>query len=447
MRVVRQVYRALGLVAALAASAASFDTFASSDPLIDALPVGGTGVGFVWASEHSIYAGDQGGLDSLPLYLYEGERAYLHGSRLGLKFRQEDWRFDVFLRYRFDGFTRDRRPQSAAALGIEHREPGWDGGASVRRRFSWGTPYVELLRDVSHASEGAELRAGYWNEARYGRLTVKPHLMAAWRNESLNDFYFGTSTYRAGAGLDLQAALHASYALTESWNLLGGVSATRRSSEITSSPLARDALQTELFAGLLYDFSPKQARWAPPAKPLIVKALYGYSSDCDVLQIMRLNCTTTHTVDNTDIWALHFGRMLIESPDGWPVQLAGFIGAQRHLEKAYQDDFWSVMAFFKVYWYGFPWDKYVRTRIGMASGLSYSEQISQMELRDQGKDGKGNWKLLNYLDPSIDFRVARDTYLGLGVSHRSGAFGKSQFFGNVNGGSNYIYVSIETTLR
>jgi hypothetical protein len=31
------------------------------------------------------------------------------------------------------------------------------------------------------------------------------------------------------------------------------------------------------------------------------------------------------------------------------------------------------------------------------------------------------------------------------VSHRSGAFGKSQFFGNVNGGSNYIYLSLETT--
>jgi len=448
MGVVRQVYRALGLVVALAVSPV---VFASSDPFIDALPVGGTGVGFVWKQEHSTYKGDQGGLDNLPLYLYEGERAYLHGTRLGLKFRQDEWRFDAFVSYRFEGFTRDRPPESAAALGITAREPGWDGGLSVRRAFSWGTPYLEVLRDVSHASQGSELRAGYWYETRRGRLTLKPHAMVALRDASLNNFYYGTSTYQAGAGIDVQGALYASYALTESWNLLAGARLTRRSSEISSSPLARPGLQSELFLGFLYDLSPKQARWtplaAPGGKPLIVKALYGYSSDCDVLQIMRLNCTSTHTVDNTDIWALHLGRMLIDAPDGWPVQLAGFIGAQRHLEKAYQDDFWSVMAFFKVYWYGFPWDKYVRTRIGMASGLSYSEQISQMELRDQGKDEKGNWKLLNYLDPSIDFRVARDTYLGLGVSHRSGAFGKSQFFGNVNGGSNYIYVSIETTLR
>jgi outer membrane protein len=272
--------------------------------------------------------------------------------------------------------------------------------------------------------------------------------MAAWRDDSLNDFYFGTSAYHAGAGLDLQAALYASYALTESWNLLGGVSATRRSREITASPLAQGGLQTELFAGFSYDFSPKQKRWAPPSKPLIVKALYGHSSDCDVLQIVRLSCTTRHTVDNTNVTAVHVGRKLIEGAGGWPVDLAGFIGVQRHSEKSYQDDFWSVMAFFKAYWYGFGWEKWgYRTRLGIGSGLSYAEQIPQMELHDQGRRERGNWKLLNYLDPSLDVRVARDTYVGVGVSHRSGAFGKSQFFGNVNGGSNYIYVSIETTLR
>jgi outer membrane protein len=68
-----------------------------------------------------------------------------------------------------------------------------------------------------------------------------------------------------------------------------------------------------------------------------------------------------------------------------------------------------------------------------------------MEQNDQGRRGRGTWKLLNYLDPSIDFAVAKDTYLGLGVSHRSGEFGKSQLLGNVNGGSNFIYVSIETS--
>lgn len=438
----RQVYRAgrisLGLVAALAA----FCTFASSDPFTDVLPDGGAGAGYLWRQERSSYRGAEGGLDNLPLYLYEGSRAYLHGTRLGLKFRQDDWRFDAFLRYRFEGFTHDKRP--IGTLGLEPREPGWDAGVSARRSLPWGTPYVELLRDVSHSSEGAELRAGYWNEWRRGRLTLKPHLMLAWRNARLNNHYYGTPDYQADAGLDVQAALYSSYALTESWNLVGGITATRRSSKLTASPVAQGGLERELVFGFLYDFSPKQKRWAPEAKPLIVKALYGHSSDCDVLQIVRLSCTTRHTVDNTNIGALHAGRKLIEGAGGWPVDLAGFIGVQRELQKSYQEDFWSVMAFFKLYWYGWPWDKWVRTRLALGSGLSYSEQISQMELRDQGRRGRGNWKLLNYLDPSFDVRIARDTYVGVGVSHRSGAFGKSQLLGNVNGGSNYIYVSVET---
>lgn len=418
---------------------------ASSDPFVDVLPEGGAAVGFTWRHEHSTYRGADTALDNLPLYLYEGEHGYLHGSRAGLKWKSDAWRFDAFLRYRFEGFTHDRRPASTEGLEPP-REPGVDAGVSLRRALSWGTPYVELLRDVSHRSQGTELRLGYWNPWQRGRLTLRPHAMLAWRSAGLNDYYYGVpGTYSPGAGVDLQLALYAAYALDESWNLLGGVAATRRSREVNVSPLAQGGLQSEIFFGFLYDFSPKEKRWQPQSRPLIVKALYGYSSDCDVLQIVRLSCTSTHTVDNTDVAAVHVGRKLIERAGGWPVDVAAFVGVQRHFEKSFQDDFFSFMAFFKAYYYGFPWNRYVRTRLGFGSGLSYAEQIPQMELHDQARRGRGTWKLLNYLDPSLDFDIARDVWLGIGVSHRSGAFGKSQLLGNVNGGSNYIYVSIETS--
>jgi outer membrane protein len=431
----------LGLAASLVALSAA----ASSDPFVDLLPEGGAAVGFVWRHERSTYQGADSALDNLPLYLYEGEHAYLHGTRAGLKWKSDAWRFDAFLRYRFEGYTQDRRPQST--LGIEPpREPGLDAGVGVRRTMPWGTPYVELLRDASHHSGGSELRLGYWNQWQRGRLKLRPHAMIAWRSASLNDYYYGVpDVYSAGAGADLQLALYGAYALDESWSLLGGLTATRRSGEITASPLAQGGLQNEIFFGFLYDFSPKEKRWEPESKPLIVKVLYGYSSDCDVLQIMRLSCTSTHTVDNTDIAAVHVGRKLIERPNGWKFDLAGFVGLQRHFEQGYQGDFFSFLAFFKAYFYGFPWDEHLRTRLGFGSGLSYAENIPLMEQRDQAKHGRGTWKLLNYLDPSIDFGIARDVYIGLGVSHRSGAFGKAQFFGNINGGSNYIYVSLETT--
>jgi outer membrane protein len=94
----------------------------------------------------------------------------------------------------------------------------------------------------------------------------------------------------------------------------------------------------------------------------------------------------------------------------------------------------------------------LRTRIGFGIGLSWASRVPYVEQRDQTAKGQNTSKLLSYLDPSIEintgdlFRAKRleDTWLGVGVSHRSGAFGSSQLLGNVDGGSNYIYASIET---
>jgi len=420
---------------------------ANSDPYTDTLPTGGAAVGYLWQAERSPYRGAQSGHSLDPFYLYEGEHAYLHSSRAGLKLTSEAWRFDAFVRERFEGYTVDRVP--AAAVGMAVREPGFDLGAAVRRRTAFGTPYVELLRDASHRSGGSELRLGYWaNPWSRGRLQLRPHAALAYRDAKLNDYYYG-----AGAGTDAEIALHATYRVIGNWSLVGSLGATRRSGAIAASPLVENRVNTTAMLGVMYDFSPAIKRWEPESKPLIARLLYGASSDCDVLQIVRLNCTSTHTVDATDIWAMEIGRTLIKQPNGHPVEIAGFLGLLRHVERGNQADFWQFNAYLKAYYYGFPWDKWVRTRFGIGSGLAYAERVPTMESRDQAKSGLGTWKLLNYLDPTVDVRVSdllghavpRDSYVGIGVSHRSGMFGRSQLLGNVDGGSNYIYVYLETT--
>lgn len=427
----------------LAAQAA----LANSDPYTDTLPTGGAAVGYTWQAERSPYRGAQIGHSLDPFYLYEGEHAYLHASRAGLKFTSDAWRFDAFIRERFEGYTVDRVP--SAALGMPVREPGFDLGAAVRRHTAFGTPYVEVLRDASHRSGGSELRLGYWaNPWSRGRFELRPHAALAYRDARLNDYYYG-----AGAGTDAEIALHATYRVIGNWSLIGSLGATRRSGAIAGSPLVENRTETQAMLGFTYDFSPGIKRWEPEGKPLIARLLYGASSDCDVLQIVQFKCTTTHTVDSTDIWAMEIGRTLIKEPNGHPVEIAGFLGLLRHVERGHQADFRQFNAYLKAYYYGFPWDSRVRTRFGIGSGLAYAERVPEMERRDQARKGLGTWKLLNYLDPSIDVRVSdlvgsrslRDTYLGLGVSHRSGMFGRSQLLGNVSGGSNYIYVSLETT--
>jgi outer membrane protein len=279
----------------------------------------------------------------------------------------------------------------------------------------------------------------------------------------MNDYYYGVRpgeatpdrpAYEAGAGANLEFGVQATYRLNANWQLLGGVSVVQMSSAIRNSPVVEDrALVPGATLGLLYGFTPQPAPMGD-RKPLIFRALYGASTGCDLMPIMRLGCTSTHTQDHTGIAAVEVGQTLVKGLNGWPVDLAGFVGLLRHLEDGQQDDFWQAQAYFKAYYYGFPWRETVRTRLSFGMGVAYASHISVAEMRDQALRNRDTSKLLLYLDPTIDVSLGdlirtkslRDTYVGLGVSHRSGVFGSAQLFNNVDGGSNYIYGYLEWSM-
>ena len=428
----------------LAAGAAT--AHGQSDQYIDLLQPGGAAFMYDWRLQTSPYRDAGTPSHSLdPLYFYEGDYAYLHGTRAGLKASAGTWRFDGFVAQRLEGYTVDTRPLNDTG---PPREPGFDVGVSARTRTAWGSPYLELRYDASHRSSGSEARFGWWGDRwQRGALEVRPHAVLAYRNAKLNQYY-----YDANGGVDLEFGLYADYYLPRNWRLIASLTTIRHSGSIANSGLVDNRWEHAATLGLMYDFSPNIRRWQPDPKPVIVRFLYGYSSDCDVGQVVRGNCTSTHTVDNTDIWGVEMGRPFIRQPNGKPVEIAGFLGVQRHIQRGTQQDFWEYKAYLKAYYWGFPWDRWLRTRLGIGAGLSYTEQISTMEERDQAMDNKGTWKLLNYLDPTIDFRLTdilnvpplKDTWFGVGVSHRSGMFGWSRNLGYVDGGSNYIYLYIES---
>lgn len=435
---------------------------ATSDPLIGILSVpGGAGLGFAMRMEGSIYRDGGTRNDLVPLYLYEGKRVYLHAYRVGLKlYDRGDSRFDVFLAHRFEGFPSDRIPSSLA--GMAERAPGVDLGTSYQRSGPWGAVYAEYLHDTSGASEGNELRLGYNYEWKGARWRLRPHLMLARRDARLNDYYYGVRpdeasairpAYRPGGGVNAQVGLFGSYSLTERWRLLAGLAATRWAKGVRNSPIVDDRTQLSGVLGLMYDFSPERAAW-PENKPLIVKIMYGKSTDCNLVAVMRLACTSTATADRTQVSAVEVGRPFLERLNGWPLDFVGYVGLLRHDERGLQDNAWQMEAYMKAFYYGFPWSERIRTRLGFGLGLSYAQKVPYVERRDQIRRGRNASKLLNYLDPSIDVSVGdlfgvrslRETYFGFGVSHRSGIFGTSQLLGNVNGGSNYIYSYIEAKM-
>ena len=215
-----------------------------------------------------------------------------------------------------------------------------------------------------------------------------------------------------------------------------------------------DRTQLLAFLGFAYDFAPNQPKPWQEGTPLVFKVFQGKSTDCNLVPVMRLSCTSTQTDDQTAVASIEIGRPFVERLNGWPLDVVGYLGLLRHYERGLQPDTWQLNAYMKAFYYGFPWSERVRTRIGLDIGASYAQKVPFVEMRDQLRRGRNASKLLNYLNPSIDVSVGdllrvkalRETYFGFGVSHRSGIFGTSQLLGNADGGSNYIYSYIETRL-
>jgi outer membrane protein len=433
----------------------------AATPIVAAtVPVasGGAGLGLALRFENSHYRGGGTRHDFVPLYVYEGKRVFLEAYRVGLKLHETpDSRFDVFAAYRFEGFPYDRIPVSLA--GMANRGTGVDLGIGYQQRRSWGTLFGEVLSDTGGASDGNEIRVGYRYDLALGRLQLQPRLVLAARDARMNNYYYGVrpseatttrAAYDPGGGVNTELGLSAVYRLSERWRLTGGVSATRWASSVRASPIVENRTQLAGHLGLAYDFSPEHDAW-PEGRPLIVKALYGKATDCDVAQVMLLKCTSTNTVDQTRVTGIELGRPFIERLNGWPLDFVGYVGLLRHNERGLQDDSWQANAYMKAYYYGFPWSERVRTRLGLGVGISYAQRVPYVEMRDQLARGRSSSRLLNYLDPSVDISLGdltgvksmSETYVGVGVTHRSGIFGTSRLFGNVNGGSNYIYSFLE----
>ena len=452
-------------IAGLLASApalAQVDTDAITD-LID--EPGSAGLGFLYRFEESPYLDDGQRSDLLPLYLYEGERFYLNADRAGFKFVDDGTpRFDAFLSRRLEGFAEDDVPD--ALEGMAPRNAGADLGLRYRHALSWGTLRATALSDVSDNSNGSELRLGYSYTWSGDRWSLRPDVSIAFRDSDLNNYYYGVKPWEAtagrpayapGSGTDYTVGLYGTHGFLQNWRLIGGIAVTVHDSVVRDSPIIRDGAQPAIFAGAVYDFGIATARWDDDGVPLLMKVFYGRAAGdgCHMVKIMTLSCTSLDHDFPSSVTGVHLGKPFIERVNGWPLDFHGYVGLlYRNEMNRVQPDSWQVDAYMKGFFYGFPWSHRVNTRIGMGAGISYANHVPSPEVLSQDRRERPTSKLLNYLDPSIDVSIGdlfgserlKQAYFGFGISHRSGIFASSRLLGSVDGGSNYIYAYVETTL-
>lgn len=434
---------------------------AATDVLVDFLAIpGSAGLGAIHRMDRPPYQDAKVTQDLVPLYMYEGDKVYLHATRVGVKLdERRDHNWELFLDYRYEGFPTENQ---AALAGMARRTAALQSGAAYRGRTQFGNVDIELLHDANNTSHGNEWRFGYSIDIHSGRWHFRPSWTVARRSANLNNYYYGVRpeeaapgrpAYMPGAGTDWTAALYGYYELTERWRLLGGVGVTYLDESVRRSPIVDDRPQVGALVGAAYDFG-SHAKYGEPGRPLYVKLLGGRATECNFLPAVALRCGSTRTGDDTRIWGVDIGRPLVQQVNGWPLDFAAYVGVIAHDERGLRANGLQLDAQIKARYYGLPWSDRVKTRISFGAGFSLAQRVPLTEVRDQARRGRATNRLLNYLDPSIDFslgdaignRRLKDTFLGVGVSHRSGIFGSSQLLGNINGGSNYLYGYIETKL-
>ena len=420
------------------------------------------GLGFAPRVERSPYAGGSNRFDLMPLYIYDGKHLFLDVNRVGVKLLDEpNHRIDVMLDRRLEGFPITKAPASLAGMAM--RDSSVDVGVSYSIRQPWGQLKAELLHDVNSTHQGTEARLGYAKDWHSGAWTWRPSVSLAWRNANLNNYYYGVraneatatrAAYEPGAGLEARVGLQTTYALSRHWSLLSGVSATVLSRNVSKSPIVQHRILPSVYVGAIYDFGSHEREWVGTSSPTYFKLLYGKATEdgCHMLKIITAQCLSTAKVNPTSISAVQIGRPFIQNFQGLPIDIVGYVGLAHHDDNGLQANGVQLDLFMKAYYAGFPWQDRVKTRLGLGMGVSMAERVPYVEVSSQAANGEQTSRLLHHLDPTLDVslgdligsRALKDTYIGFGVSHRSGIFKSSRLLGNVTGGSNYIYSYVET---
>lgn len=188
----------------------------------------------------------------------------------------------------------------------------------------------------------------------------------------------------------------------------------------------------------------------------IIRPLYGISTASDIGELLSFQ-KFEKDLNDSKIAGIQVERYVYKNPYDLPINItlqSSFIihfNSYSGDEKDYytNDDTYEINFGVKLYWTAFPWNDYVRTRLGVSEGLSYASNISNLERSNQYNENNSNY--LNYIDLTLSFNAKditkvsnlEDTYVGIGISHRSGIFGT---INGIDGGSNNVTFFFETEL-
>ena len=229
-------------------------------PFHDVEP-GSVGIGYAARFGQSPYEGldnigstyNEYKYDLVPLYLYEGDYLFAHGTEWGVHLLRDHPVFNVDLigRYRFDRLQVD---SSEIFDGMEDRKQTVDGGISASLKGGWGELYLSAVTDLLDRHNGEELELTYLYSWERGKWTLAPSVGFFYQSANLTDYYYGVRpdeatpdrpAYSPGSAYNWRAGLNVTYHWMPSWHLFANLSYEWLDDGIEDSPIVD---RSELFA-------------------------------------------------------------------------------------------------------------------------------------------------------------------------------------------------------
>jgi len=377
--------------------------------------------------------------DIIPLIYFEKNSFYIHGLDFGYQFYKPDASsaLQVVSKYRYFDLPPQQRAQ---------REDGINIGVEYNKEIIPNvTLFADLLSDLNGNPVG-ELKTS-WS---YGiwKFSWELYVDLLLKSAKYNQRYFGLSKKDPGADTDTKFGIDVKINLYKNLYAISGAGITYYGSKtVKNSALVRPSQVSYYVGGGLMDASIHETSLRSKYYQRYAWGLATPSNTDDILYKLKSEPDPNHN----QLASFFYGIPLSDDVVGLPITVHFQPGIAFHFKnKGHQDNFPEYIAVIKLaYTIPLPW----RIRLGLGEGLSYSEQISDIEKREMNMLKLESSKLLNYLDYSLDFSVhdivkadiTKGMWLGWYLHHRSGIYGTSILFNKVRGGSNYnmFYIMYE----
>jgi outer membrane protein len=366
----------------------------------------------------------------IPLIFYDGDYLYFDGVEGGIRFNLDDYsQLALFGRLQF--------------FDIAKKYQNLIQGDNI----FWGLQYKIKISEYQFID--TEFLTGndgnYSFIGRYGWIFAtagwqfKPFIEGQFKKAEHTQRYAGLIPERIPGGFTLAAGFTTRLHLTSNFYLLGRSEVRRLDQNMLNTKYIRDRWKAEIYFGIAFSNNIRKPLKKNLANNRYVRISHGWGTFSDVSEILRFKILPDPF--HHQLTSVFFGEPLDDTLFGLPIHIYLNAGIANHWNSRIQNNLLELIFNIKFY-YTVPLP--VRLRFGVAEGISYITEVTNIEKQKMAEEQYNPSKLLNYLDFSLDLNLGdifgeifMPLWIGWSLHHRSGIFETAQHFGRIEGGSNY----------